>query len=152
MMNKLFNTAFENSLRLMILLDVFETPQTLDMIYVTDFMATYGATFGVAETDLNGDNQYKFSEFASRREIVKRSLKELVLAELVIALNMESGITYTISPEGEDHCAKLDSDYAKEYRESAVRVVKLVSEKSERALISRINRMSAKSIQIGVPK
>lgn len=152
MTNRLFNTSFENSLRLMILLDVFAKPQTLDMIYATDFMATYGATFGMAQTNLNGDNQYKFSEFAARREIVKKALKELVLNELVVALNMERGIAYTISPEGEDYCAKLESDYAREYRKSAERVTESVGTRSERTLISFINKMSAKSIQNEVPK
>ena len=78
MPNKLFNTTFENALRLLILLDVFDYPQTLDMLYAVDFMAAYGATFNITPSNLNGDNQYKFSEFASRREAVKLALKELV--------------------------------------------------------------------------
>ena len=65
-MNKLFNSVFENSLRILLLLAEFDCGQSLDKIYATDFMVTYGATFGVSESDLNGDNQYKFSEFASR--------------------------------------------------------------------------------------
>ena len=31
-MDKLFNTVFENSLRILILLDVFQKPQNMDMI------------------------------------------------------------------------------------------------------------------------
>ena len=83
MPNKLFNTTFENALRLLILLDVYDYPQTLDMLYAVDFMATYGKTFNITEDNLNGDNQYKFSEFASRREAVKIALKALVLDGLV---------------------------------------------------------------------
>ena len=148
-MNRLFNTTFENALRLIILLDVFVMPQNLDMIYATDFIAMYGATFGVTETDLNGDNQYKFSEFASRREIVKKTLRELVLNGLLVAVNMTNGIAYTISSDGEDYCENLDSDYAKEYRRCAEQVVRSINGRSERELISHINRMSAKSIQKG---
>jgi hypothetical protein len=89
MSNKLFNTTFENALRLLILLDVFDYPQTLDMLYAVDFMAAYGATFHITTSNLNGDNQYKFSEFASRREAVKLALKELVLDGMVQAIKPE---------------------------------------------------------------
>lgn len=142
----LFNTTFENALRLLILLDVFDYPQTLDMLYAVDFMATYGKTFNITESNLNGDNQYKFSEFASRREAVKVALKELVLDGLIQALNLNDGIAYTISSEGEDYCNSLESEYATEYRRNAQLVIKSVSGKTERELISSINKMSAKSL------
>jgi len=145
MPNKLFNTTFENALRLLILLDVYDYPQTLDMLYAVDFMATYGKTFNITEDDLNGDNQYKFSEFASRREAVKIALKALVLDGLVQALNLNDGIAYTVSSDGEDYCNSLESDYATEYRRNAQLVIKSVAGKTERELISKINKMSARS-------
>lgn len=43
-MNKLFNSVFENSLRILLLLAEFDCGQSLDKIYATDFMVTYGAT------------------------------------------------------------------------------------------------------------
>ena len=58
-------------------LDVYK--RQVDMLYAADFMTTYGKTFGVSTSDLNGDNQYKFSEFVSRRQIVQNSLKKLCL-------------------------------------------------------------------------
>lgn len=145
MPNKLFNTTFENALRLLILLDVYDYPQTLDMLYAVDFMATYGRTFNITEDNLNGDNQYKFSEFASRREAVKIALKALVLDGLVQALNLNDGITYTVSSDGEDYCNSLESEYATEYRRNAQLVIKSVAGKTERELISKINKMSARS-------
>jgi len=145
MPNKLFNTTFENALRLLILLDVYDYPQTLDMLYAVDFMATYGKTFNITEDNLNGDNQYKFSEFASRREAVKIALKALVLDGLVQALNLNDGIAYTVSSDGEDYCNSLESDYATEYRRNAQLVIKSVAGKTERELISKINKMSARS-------
>ena len=145
MPNKLFNTTFENALRLLILLDVYDYPQTLDMLYAVDFMATYGKTFNITEDNLNGDNQYKFSEFASRREAVMIALKALVLDGLVQALNLNDGIAYTVSSDGEDYCNSLESDYATEYRRNAQLVIKSVAGKTERELISKINKMSARS-------
>ena len=100
-MNKLFNSPFENSLRVLILLDEFGIQQSLDMIYAIDFIVSYGATFGVSENDLNGNNQYKFSEFASRREIVRTALKQLVLDGLVLPVNDQNGIMYRITDAGE---------------------------------------------------
>ena len=78
-MNKLYNSTFENSIRVLLLLNKYEMPQTLDMVYVIDFMTLYGASLGITDHNLNGDNDYKFSVFASHRECVKEALKELVL-------------------------------------------------------------------------
>ena len=51
----------------------------LETLYAIDFMSLYGRTFGITDSDLNGDNEYKFSEFASHRELIRAALKELVL-------------------------------------------------------------------------
>ena len=85
-MTKIFNSTFENALRLVLLLDTFKTPQTLDMLYAVDFISVYGADFGISDTNLNGDNHYKFSEFASRREVVRLALKEMVLQGFIVPL------------------------------------------------------------------
>ena len=78
-MDRLFNSTFENSLRLLLLLDEYDMPQTLDMLYAVDFMTIYSEPFGLSEQNLNGDNDLKYSEFASQRDLVKEALKELVL-------------------------------------------------------------------------
>lgn len=149
MTNKLFNSAFENSLRILLLLAEFNCGQSLDKIYASDFMVSYGATFGVSKVDLNGDNQYKFSEFASRREIVRLALKQMVLDGLVWPDNSAAGILYSITDEGREYSATLDSEYAEEYRSTARKIVKIVSDESERTIIDRINKMSAESLWKG---
>lgn len=149
MTNKLFNSAFENSLRILLLLAEFNCGQSLDKIYALDFMVSYGATFGVSEVDLNGDNQYKFSEFASRREIVRLALKQLVLDGLVLPDNSAAGILYSITDSGREYGATLESDYAEEYRITARKIVKIVSAVSERTIIDKINKMSAESLRKG---
>ena len=68
-MNQLFNTVFENSLRILILLDVMQKPQDIDMIHIIDFMIIYGKVFRITDVNLNGDNALKFSEFISRRSL-----------------------------------------------------------------------------------
>ena len=112
-------------------------------------MVSYGATFGVSKSDLNGDNQYKFSEFASRREIVRQALKQLVLDGLVWPDNSAAGILYSITDAGREYGATLDSEYAEEYRSTARRIVEMVSDVSERSIIEKINKMSAESLRKG---
>lgn len=149
MTERLFNSVFENSLRLLILLDEYDMPQTLDMLYVVDFMAMYGKPFGLTAQNLNGDNDYKYSEFVSQRELVKDALKELVLDGTVEAVSYQNGLSYVITPEGEDYAESLTSQYAREYRENAKTVINAVDGRSERALISAVYKMSERSFVNG---
>ena len=106
------------------------------MLYVADFMASYGEMFGVIESDLNGDILYKFSKFMSRRNVVMTVMKELVVDGFATVMRLDSGITYTITSYGEELCEMLDSDYAREYRKAAAEV--LISSRSERSVMSYI--------------
>lgn len=108
-MDRLFNSTFENSLRLLLLLDEYDMPQTLDMLYAVDFMTIYSEPFGLSEQNLNGDNDLKYSEFASQRDLVKKALKELVLNGTAEAVSYKDGLSYIITPEGEDYCGALTS-------------------------------------------
>ena len=144
-MDRLFNSTFENSLRLLILLDEYDMPQTLDMLYAVDFMTIYSKPFGISEQNLNGDNDLKFSEFASQRDLVKDALKELVLNGNAEAVSYKDGLSYIITPEGEDYCSALTSEYAREYRKAAKSVISATKGKSERALIAEIFKLGGKS-------
>lgn len=144
-MEKLYNSTFENALRLLILLDEYDMPKTLDMLHVVDFMTLYSAAFGITDHNLNGDNKYKFSVFASHREAVKEALKELVLNGTAQAVSFEGGLCYIITPEGEDYSESFDSEYADEYRRIAQKVIRMTADRSERTLIDAVYKLSAKS-------
>ena len=144
-MDRLFNSTFENSLRLLILLDEYDMPQTLDMLYAVDFMTIYSKPFGLSEKNLNGDNDLKFSEFASQRDLVKEALKELVLNGNAEAVSYKDGLSYIITPEGEDYSGALTSEYACEYRKAAKSVINATKGKSERSLIAEIFKLGGKS-------
>ncbi len=146
-MDRLFNSTFENSLRLLILLDEYDMPQTLDMLYAVDFMTLYSEPFGLSEHNLNGDNDLKFSEFASQRDLVKEALRELVLNGTVEAVSYKDGLSYIITPEGEDYCDSLTSEYAREYRKIAKSVIDATKGKSKRALIAAIYKLGGKSFR-----
>ena len=145
-MSRLFNSTFENSLRLLLLLYEYDLPQTLDKLYAVDFMTLYGKTFGLAEKNLNGDNDFQFSEFASQRQLVQEALKELVLNGMAEAVSYKEGLSYIITPEGEDYCESLESEYSKEYRENARHTIEASEGKSERALIAYIYKLSGQSV------
>lgn len=145
MTNRIFNSTFENSLRLLLLLYEYDMPQTLDMLYAVDFMTLYSKEFGITDQNLNGDNIFKFSEFASQRELIKEALKELVLIGTAQAVSYKDGLSYIITPEGEDYCESLMSDYASDYRSIAKKIMEAVNGKSERQLITKIYQMSDKS-------
>ena len=146
-MLRIFNSEFENELRLILLIDTFPKPQNADMIYAADFMVTYGQVFGIANHNLNGENLYKFSEFISRRSLAQKVLKELTFNGYTKPLSTSAGIVYQLTTEGERLSRSLDSDYAKEYRTTAFSVIKYIGRKSERTLIAEINKMAAVSLR-----
>ena len=68
-MPKLFNTPFEVSLRiLLILYAVKPLSMTIDRISAYDLMSVYGQDFGISEQNLHGENQFSFSEFSAKRK------------------------------------------------------------------------------------
>ena len=48
-MNNIFNTSFEVSLRILIILNTVQTRLSIDRITDLDFIAIYGKDFGVSE-------------------------------------------------------------------------------------------------------
>lgn len=144
---RIFNSTYENALRVMLILDAFGSEQTLDKIYTADFMTVYGKTFGFSDTELNGDNQYKYSEFMVRRGIVQKALKDLVLKGMVVPIGDQARFTYELSAEGKKCCNNLSSEYVSEYRKAAANVTKALSERPNRSIIEYVNRMSAESIK-----
>lgn len=78
-MKDIFNTPFEASLRILIILNVIHTRLSVDRITAMDFISTYGKDFGVSEHNLHGDNNFRFSEYASKRKIISEAIKSLVL-------------------------------------------------------------------------
>ena len=79
-MLKLFNSTFEVSLRLMLLLSVAnDAPMSVDRIAAYDVITIYSRDFGLSNEVLHGDNEFGLSEFASRRSKTQVALRELVL-------------------------------------------------------------------------
>ncbi|WP_425058008.1 hypothetical protein SCACP_26040 [Sporomusa carbonis] len=147
-MNHVFNTPFEIALRVLLTLEITGGQgKTTDMIAATDFITIYGKDFGISDENLHGDNNYKFSEFALRRELVKAATKRLVLNNLICVSPTQKGFTYSISQNGLAYSAKLTSDYANAYRDIARLAQLYIVDKSEREVLEIINQRSLSSLQ-----
>lgn len=149
-MTNIFNSTFEISLRALLLLSVAPNrKQTLDKIAAIDFITVYGKDFGISNENLHGDNNFKFSEFALRRNLVDKSIRELVLKGLVDIFCVKNGFLYTISSQGLEYCQKFENDYANTYRILAKQTLEFVNKKSERTVLKIINKYSVYSIKRG---
>ncbi len=147
MSNKLFNTPFELSLHVVLLLDVADTELTFDRITAYDFIAIYCEDFGVADRSLNGENGFAFSELSARRNVTKTAIKDLVVDGLVIATDDETGILYSASDSGRKMSGGFQSEYAERYKELMRLVVEKYGNYSDVQLFNEINRQSTKSLR-----
>jgi hypothetical protein len=89
-MNDIFNTPFEISLRVLLMLET-GLNQTADMIAAADFITVYGKDFEISDNDLHGDSAFKYSEFPLRRDLVKKAVKQLVLTGLINVSSSQRG-------------------------------------------------------------
>lgn len=147
MSNKLFNTPFELSLHVVMLLDVTDTGLTLDRIAAYDFIAIYCEDFGVADRSLNGENGFAFSELSARRNLTKTAIKDLVVDGLVVATDDETGILYSVSEGGRKMSKGFQSEYAERYKELMRLVVEKYGNYSDVQLFNEINRQSTKFLR-----
>ena len=148
-MNKVFNTPFENSLRILLMLSIIKKPITADMVSALDFISLYGNSFKITDSNLHGENLSNFSEFTSRREIVASSLKELVIKGLVVISNQLNGFCYAISKTGHDVATQLDTDYATEYLACIRSALSFAKDKTEKQLLSLINEYAVNALKHG---
>lgn len=149
-MSKVFNTTFEISLRVLLILQ--ESAQcffTTDMLAAIDFIAVYGEDFSLAEHNLHGENPFRYSEFSLRRELMKQAVKSLVLEGFLSVKAARNGFVYAISLSGADYCVKFESDYAKSYRVLVRKALSFVSNHNERDILTSINRRSVSAFQRG---
>ncbi len=147
MSNRLFNTPFEISLHVVLLLDIVSAAITHDRITAYDFIAVYCEDFGIADRSLNGENGFAFSELSARRNLTKAAIKDLVVDGLVVAVDGEGGILYSISENGRKMSEGFQSEYASRYKELIRLVVERYKDSSDVQLLNAINKQSTKSLR-----
>jgi hypothetical protein len=123
---------------------------TESAIAALDYITVYSHDFGLSESNLHGENRYRFGEFASRRATIKAAIKQLVLDRLVAVTQSSSGFHYELNDDGFDFASSLDTEYANTYYATATQVIASVG-KSERTLGDMINQRSIASMRKSLP-
>ena len=122
-----FNSTFEISLRMLLVLKSVRCELSIDKILLFDYLATYGKEFGVSTYNLHGENNYRFSELAAKRNIMNSAVKDLVLKGYVIPCYSKKGFLYKISDVGITFCDSLNNVYATEYLSNISNVIERFS-------------------------
>lgn len=122
-----FNSTFEISLRMLLVLKSVRTELSIDKILSFDYLTTYGKEFGISSNNLHGENNYRFSELAAKRNIMNVAVKDLVLKGYVIPCYSKKGFLYKISDAGTAFCDSLNDVYATEYLTNISNVIERFS-------------------------
>jgi len=150
MNNLIFNTTFEISIRVLLLLSLVKNKGfTLDGIITADFIANYSKEFGLSNNNLHGDNEFSFSELSARRVSVQNAIKDLVLENMIQVSYSKYGFQYSISDRGQTFCNNLTSDYASEYKDYAKKAVTYMDSMNDIEILNLISQKASKSIRKG---
>ncbi len=115
MRSKVFNTVFENMLRVLLLADTLGAPANVDRLAALDFICIYGKKCKVLDKNLHGDNEFGFAEFANKREKITEAIKLSVRNDFINVEHTERGFLYSINDRGRDVVQNIQSPYAKAY-------------------------------------
>lgn len=144
----IFNTSFEVSLRILIVLGASPRESaTVDKAAAVDFIATYGREFGLAQKNLHGDGFLKYSEFAHRRSLTQEAIKKLGLKGYIVPELTPQGFSYLLTNQGKAYYDSLSSNYAVAYRALCEAVWERFSDATEEELVDMINRSANSSIR-----
>lgn len=115
MQSKVFNTAFENMLRILLLADTLNTPANVDRLAALDFICIYGKKCKVLDKNLHGDNEFGFAEFANKREKITEAIKLSVKNNFMNVERSNEGLLYSINERGKQVVLGVQSPYARAY-------------------------------------
>ena len=147
-MTELFNTPFETALRVLLLLESeARTDFSINMIAAVDFAALYGRSFAFSGMNLHGDNLFKFSEFATRKELTRDGMTLLVRRGFVDVNPTKNGFIYCISARGKEFSRQLDTRYAKEYRGQIRLAPQHFSNDSDQGILNKITKLAVASLE-----
>ena len=140
---KIFNTAFENMLRVLLMMDVIGMQTNIDRLTALDFISIYGKKCKLLDKNLHGDNEFGFAEFANKRERIIEAVKIAVTNDYITVENTASGFLYSINDRGKLIVEKIQTPYARSYIMGAKIVYKKFEGMSDEELLKYINNMAA---------
>lgn len=142
MRDKIFNTTFENMLRVLLLLNTAGQVMNSDRIVALDFICIYGKKFEVLDKNLHGDNEFGFSEFAIKREKINAAIKLGVKNDFISVESTENGFLYGITDRGKKIVEGVQSPYSKSYSIGAKIVIRRFGNFGDESLLKYINDKS----------
>lgn len=115
MRSKVFNTTFENMLRVLLLTDTLNVPANVDRLAALDFICIYGKKCKVLDKNLHGDNEFGFAEFANKRKKITETIKLSVRNDFMNVEHTDQGFLYSINERGKQVVQGVQSPYARLY-------------------------------------
>lgn len=147
MKNKLFNSPFEMSLRITLLLAAAPKEKfSVDRIIGLDFISCYAADFNMPYANLHGDNGYRYGEIVGRRLLVQEAVKSLVTQGLIDVM-VDRGYLFSISKAGQKYAGSLETDYAQEYGTIAKAAVSKYKDNSDAGILATIQNLAVRALR-----
>ena len=144
-----FNSTFEMELRILLLMSAARKKAfSFERIVSMDFIVCYAGYFQLPYLNPQGENQYMFSELASRRERIQEAVKSLVVQGL-LDVGLDKGYVFSITDTGSKYTRKLKSEYAVQYKTIAADAIKRFKDYSDLQLDRMINDSAVKSVRGG---
>ena len=145
MRNKIFNTPFENMLRILLLTETVNKPMNIDRMAALDFICIFGKKCRVLDKNLHGDNEFGFSEFTTKRERITEAAKLAVKNNFLMVENTKDGFAYSINARGKQVNKGLQSPYARAHVIGAKIVNSRFSAYSDEEILEYISDLSTKA-------
>ena len=149
MRSEIFNTTFENMLRVLVLLNTLSVPRNKDRIAALDFICIYGKNCKVLDKNLHGDNEFGFAEFAGKREKITEAIKLSVKNNFVNVIQDRNGFLYSINDRGKVVVNDVQSPYSKAYTVGAKIVNRRFSTCTDQDILKFISDKASKSRRAG---
>ena len=116
MSSSVFNSVYETSMRLVLLLNTFDCPLSSEELFVFDFIATYGKEFGLTDVSLNGDSEFTLSKATLRRKRVIDAVSYLVRNGYITFIAEKNETKYELTKRGNGFYKKISqSGYSEKY-------------------------------------
>lgn len=148
MKNKVFNTNFENMLRILLLMSVLGKPVNADRLTALDFICIYGKKCRILDKNLHGDNEFGFAEFTNKREKIAEAIKLAVKNNYLIVDKNSDGIVYSLNDRGNIIVSNIQSAYSKAYSVGAKIVCRKYAYSTDEEILKYISTLATKSKEV----
>lgn len=116
MSSSVFNSVYETSMRLVLLLNTFDCQLSSEELFVFDFIATYGKEFNLTDVSLNGDSEFTLSKATLRRKRVMESVSYLVRNGYAKPVMAKSETKFELTDKGNEFYKKISvTGYSEKY-------------------------------------